>query len=75
LTTVSHLPVRIYVVVVALILGGACFLVWGFLNLFLINEFESGLGFTILGSLMSITGIFYLLKIISYRVAKTPEEK
>jgi hypothetical protein len=72
---VADLPWKIYLVVVGLLIGGSTFFIMGFVDLFSVGLFEQGLGFTILGGLMLITGIYYGLKILAFRWARSPEER
>lgn len=61
--------------VLALLMGGSSFLIWGLVDLLILKIFDEALGFIILGGLMLLSGLFYTFKILAFRCAKTPEER
>lgn len=58
---------------IALTIGGFIFLLWGLIDLFIMKEFSRGLGFSILGGVMLLTGIFYDIKVYAFRSASTED--
>jgi len=58
---------------IALTIGGIIFLLVGLINIFIVKQFESGLGFSILGGLMLLTGVYYDFKVYAFRCAETED--
>lgn len=71
----TSLPCKIYLLCAGLTVGGLIFLVWGLVDIFILKEVERGIGFSVLGGIMLITGIYYDLKLVAYKLAETEDEK